>query len=80
MKRSAKGRGFGDANVNSDAKPPRIDELVELLKPTSDFLQIRLVGDVFSYATHWIQIQTSKFQYKIPKVHLNLEPNTDSYD
>lgn len=80
MKRSAKGRGFGDANVNSDTKPPRIDELVELLKPTSDFLQIRLVGDVFSYATHWIQIQTSKGEFKIPKVPLNFDPYTDSFD
>ena len=80
MKRSAKGRGFGDANVNSDSKAPRIDELVELLKPTSDFLQVRLIGDVFSYATHWIQIQTNKGEFKIPKVPLNFDPYTDSFD
>lgn len=80
MKRTSKGRGFGDANVNSDNRPPRIEELVEMVKPTSEFLQVRLIGDVFSYATHWIKILTSKGEFNIPKVPLNFDPYSDSFD
>lgn len=72
-------RGFGSMNTGGD-KPKRPEDLVDMIKPGKDFIQLRLIGDVFGYAQHWIDIETKKGVISIPKVVPNYDPSTDTYD
>ena len=72
-------RGFGQTNTGG-TKDKRPEDLVEMLKPTADFVQLRLIGGVYGYAQRWIDIETKKGIISIPKVALNYDPETDSYD
>lgn len=71
--------GFGNVNAGGN-RAPRIDDLVDILKLEDEFISIRLIGGVMPYAQHWIPIQTSKGEIKVPKVVPNFDPFTDSYD
>lgn len=80
MVERTKSRGFGDMNPGGDSKAKRPEELAEFLKVNGDFLQIRLIGDVEPYAQRWIDIETAKGVISIPKVALNFNRDTDSFD
>ena len=61
-------------------KDKRVGEKVELLKLNPDFQQVRLVGEVWPYAQHWIDIKTKKGIVSIPKTVPNFNPGTDTFD
>lgn len=77
MKRT---RGIGDLNTNSGSNTKRVDELVDVLKLNSDYTLVRLIGDVWGYAQHWIEIETRNGVISIPKVVPNYDPVTDTFD
>lgn len=72
-------RGFGGLNTggNDRSKP---DDHVETIKWHKDYTQIRVHGDIIGYVQRWITIETPKGQVNIPKVALNYNPKTDSFD
>lgn len=72
-------RGFGSLNTGN-SKEARPEEIVDMIKLTKDFKNLRLVGDVHGYAQHWIEIVTQKGTFSIPKVSLNYDSNTDTFD
>lgn len=72
-------RGFGQTNTGG-AKEKRPEDLVDMLQLSPDFTQIRLIGGVYGYAQRWIDIETRKGVISVPKVALNYDPETDTYD
>ena len=81
LRRSPK-KGFADSNPNS--KKPRLTDMVDVFpfpKKKDDWLTLRLVGNVTSYAQHWIEILSEKKRKtKFPKQCLNWDPETESHD
>ncbi len=74
----------GFVNSNPNAKKPRLADMFDLLpfpKKKGDWLTLRLVGDITSYAQHWIEIQSEKKgTIKFPKECLSWDAETESHD
>ncbi len=71
--------GFSNLNPGGD-RGKRIDEIVDLMELKTDFTAVRPLGEVWSYAVHWIAIETPKGIVKIPKPVPNFDPITDTFD
>jgi len=74
------GTGFGGLNTETSQKAKKPQDIVDIFDLVSDYTQVRLVGDVWSYATHWIEIKTDKGVFNIPKCSLSYDPDTDTFD
>lgn len=78
-KMETKVRGFKSMHPAGE-KQKRVDEIVDVLELGAEYTQMRLIGDVWPYATHWISIKTQKGVINIPKVVPNFDPKTDTFD
>ncbi|QJT71188.1 hypothetical protein GR11A_00151 [Vibrio phage vB_VcorM_GR11A] len=74
-------RGFGGLKTGGD-KPKRLADQVEMLQLPKDgtWTTVRIIGEVYSTATRWIDIITQKGQISIPKTALNYDAETDDFD
>ena len=73
------GRGFG--TFNTDNRDPRPEDLVQLFKFGKDWEEIRLVGDVWAYAMHWITIYTNEGrEVRVPRPALDFDTKLGVFD
>jgi len=78
VKRIKRG-GFSGISTGPEKKK-RVDDIVDLLKLVPEYTQLRLVGPVYAYAVHWIDIITDiDKKVSIPKVALNFDSEAGVY-
>ena len=76
---NSENRGFG--KFNTDNREPRPEDLVQVFKFNKDWEEIRLVGDVWAYASHWITIYTNEGrEVRVPRVALNFDREHGVFD
>jgi len=75
----AKGWGTTKPRVNEDSK--RLDQLVDLIAlPDDEYVQVRFVGDIFTFSQHWMDIITKQGKKtSIPKLCLNWDPEEEEF-
>lgn len=69
---------WGNAPVTDNSRAPRLEELVDMVDlPDKEFLQVRLVGPITSYAEHWFDIKKRDGgKARLRKTCLNFNPDT----
>ncbi len=82
MKQKFKSTKSFDDVKGSDAKEPRIEELVDLYKfPGKQWVQVRFIGPLVSYGRHWIETKKADgSKTKFPKTCLAYDPETEEHD
>lgn len=52
-----RGHDFDDVPVSNTEKLPQVKELVSLLEFSDKFTTLRLVGKLYAYGTHWVNVK-----------------------
>ncbi len=82
MKQRFKSNKSFDDVKGSDAKEPRVEDLVDLYKfPANQWVQVRFIGPLTSYGRHWIETKKNDgSKTKFPKTCLSYDPETEEHD
>lgn len=76
-----RGHDFDDVPVSGSEKPPQVKELVSLLEFSDKFTTLRLVGKLFAYGTHWVNVKKRDgSRTSFPTACLAFDPETGQRD
>ena len=76
-----RGHDFDDVPVSNTEKLPQVKELVSLLEFSDKFTSLRLVGQLFAYGTHWVNVKKRDgSRTSFPTACLAFDPETGQRD
>lgn len=76
-----RGHDFDDVPVSGSEKQPQVKELVSLLEFSDKFTSLRLVGKLFAYGTHWVNVKKRDgSRTSFPTACLAFDPETGQRD